>query len=523
MPTARWTALLAAALAAAPASAPVEGELTPQERAGKRIYFDGESGSGAELMGLVGREGTSVPASAVTCAGCHGDDGLGRPEGATEPSVVTWSKLTTPYGLTHQSGRKHPAYDERTLARAISDGVDPAGNVLDWTMPRYSMPGEDMKALVAFMKKLETHADPGVTLASVRLGSVLPAKGRLAETGEAIRDVLEAFLREVNSDGGINGRRLQLEVAEYDSDAGNGLDEARRLVESGRVTALLSGFAPGAEREIAALAEQARVPFVGPFTTFTPAGAPGSYVFYVVAGVREQARALAEHAAREPSIGGGRIAVLHPEDEALAEAARAARDQLLARGKKRVETVGYARGRLDPGTARRLQERGVQAVIFLGGDDDLAALFRGATAASWRPHVLAPGVLVSRALAEAPPAFQGRLLVAYPSGPADEKPATAARFARMQGRGRSEPRLRAAQVSAFTSAAVLAEGLRRTGRNLSRDRLVKNLETLVEFETGLAPPMTFGPGRRVGVRGAHLVAVDPKARSLKAVGWRRVD
>jgi ABC-type branched-subunit amino acid transport system substrate-binding protein len=215
--------------------------------------------------------------------------------------------------------------------------------------------------------------------------------------------------------------------------------------------------------------------------------------------------------------------VLHPEDEVLAEAARAAREQLLSRGVRKAELVRYSRGKLDPGLARQLKERDVKAVLFLGGDDDLATFFRGAGAASFRPHLLVPGVLVSRALAEAPPAFQGRLVVAYPSGPSDEKAATAARFARMQGKARDQPRLRAAQVSAFTSASVLAEGLRRTGRNLSRDRLVKNLETLVEFETGLAPALSFGPGRRVGARGAHVVAVDPKARSMKPLGWKRAD
>lgn len=522
MRTAHWTALLAALLAA-PAASRADAELTPQERAGRRIYFEGESGSGAELVGRVGKEGTGVPASAVTCAGCHGDDGLGRPEGAVEPSVVTWSKLTTPYGLTHPDGRKHPAYDERTLARAITDGVDPAGNVLDWTMPRYSMPAEDVKALVAFMKRLETQSDPGVTMASVRVGVVLPARGRLAETGEAIRETLEAYLREANSGGGINGRRVLLEVAEYDSDAGSGLAEARALIASGRVASLLSGFTPGAEREIAALAEQGRVPWVGPFTTYTPAAA-GTYVFYVVAGVREQARALAEHAARELSLGAGAsLAVLHAEDEPLVEAARAAREQLQSRGLKRAELLHFPRGRLGPDLAGKLQARGVKVVLFLGGDDDLATLFGGAAAASWRPQVLVPGVLVSRAVAEAPTGFRGHVLLAYPSGPADEKPAAAARFAKMQGKARGQPRLRAAQVSAFTAAAVLAEGLRRTGRNLSRDRLMRSLEAMVEYDGGLAPPVSFGPGRRVGVRGAHLVAVDTRARALKPLGWRRAD
>jgi len=506
-------------LAAAATAAEATG-LTAQEEAGRSIYFEGRSSSGAELRGLVGKEGTSVPAEAVTCAGCHGDDGLGRPEGAVEPSVITWSKLTTPYGVTHEGGRSHPAYDERTLDRAITAGVDPAGNALDWTMPRYSMPAEDARALIAFLKRLETRADPGVTQASVRLGTVLPEKGRLAATGLALRALLEGFLRGVNAEGGINGRRLLLEVAAYDSDAGTGLAEARQLAASGRVMALLSPYAPGAERQLRELAEEARIPVVGPFTPHTPARA-GAYVFYVVAGIREQARALAEHLARAPA--GGRVALLHARGEPLDEVARSARAQLGARHRREPMLVAFLAGGLDPSLPTQLAAGGVKRVLFLGGDADLSTFLRASARASFRPQVLVPGVLVSSAIAGAPADFRGTLLVAYPSGPTDENPAAAARFARLQGASRGEPHLRAAQVSAFTSAAALAEGLRRTGRNLSRERLLKSLEGLVEYETGLAPRLSFGPGRRVGAQGSHLVAVDPRARTLAPVGWQRVD
>ncbi|MBI5067565.1 MAG: ABC transporter substrate-binding protein [Deltaproteobacteria bacterium] len=513
----RALALALLPLAAAAADGPL---LSPQEEAGRLIYTQGRSPSGAELRGLVGQEGTAVPAEAVTCAGCHGDDGLGRPEGAVEPSVITWSKLTTPYGVTHGAGRSHPPYDEKAVARAITAGVDPAGNTLDWTMPRYSMPAEDVRALVAYLKRLETRSDPGITQASVRLGTVLPDRGRLAPTGLALRAVLEGFLADVNGEGGINGRRLLLEVAGYDSDAGDGLAEARRLVEGGRVTALLSPYAPGAERALRELAEAARIPVVGPFTPLTPPR-PGTHVFYVVAGIGEQARALAEHLARAP--GGGRVALLHAREEPLEEAARAARAQLAARGGGEPLVRSFPGGRLEPALARRLAASGVKRLLFLGGDADLSTLLRACAGAGFAPQVLVPGVLVSGAIAGAPPDFRGGLLVAYPTGPADERPAAATRFARMQGPSRAEPRLRGAQVSAYASAAALAEALRRTGRNLSRERLLKSLEGLVEYDTGLAPRLTFGPGRRVGVQGAHLVAVDPRARTLSPVGFQRAD
>jgi hypothetical protein len=67
---------------------------------------------------------------------------------------------------------------------------------------------------------------------------------------------------------------------------------------------------------------------------------------------------------------------------------------------------------------------------------------------------------------------------------------------------------------AVSAAQVFVEGLRRAGRSLSRAALVAALEGLSEYETGLTPPVTLGPERRVGVRGAHVLTVDPAARAF---------
>src|SRR5947208_15035593 len=80
------------------------GPLTPEEQRGRQIFVDGTSPSGGEIIAVMGDPGIEVPASSVPCAGCHGRDGRGRPEGGVAPSDLTWSVL---------SGRDHPPYDER--------------------------------------------------------------------------------------------------------------------------------------------------------------------------------------------------------------------------------------------------------------------------------------------------------------------------------------------------------------------------------------------------------------------------
>ena len=53
--------------------------------------------------------------------------------------------------------------------------------------------------------------------------------------------------------------------------------------------------------------------------------------------------------------------------------------------------------------------------------------------------------------------------------------------------------------------------------------LVDALEALYAFETGLTPPLSYGPNRRIGARGAHVVAVDLVNKSYQPVGgWHEL-
>jgi hypothetical protein len=43
---------------------------------------------------------------------------------------------------------------------------------------------------------------------------------------------------------------------------------------------------------------------------------------------------------------------------------------------------------------------------------------------------------------------------------------------------------------------------------LSRPSFVVALEHLTDFNTGVVPPLTFGPNRRVGAVGSYIVGID---------------
>ena len=493
--------------------------LSPQERRGRAIYLRGESPSGKEIQAVVGE--VDVPASTITCAGCHGVRGEGKTEGGVTAGNLTWANLVKPYGHTHPTGRKHGPFDEASFVRAVTEGVDPSKNTMLAAMPRYKLSAEDAADLVAYLKRIEDDHDPGITETAVRVGTLLPTQGALAATGAAMRDVLAAFFNELNAGGGVFGRRIELQSAETGAGSSATAANTRRLIEEGQVFAVVGGLSAGADAEIAALAQELEVPFVGP-ATLLPQTGPGArrYVFYLMPGVAEQARALVNFHAQRPSHAQSKVAVVYTNSEVGTAAAAAVEDQCRKAGCGPLQKVAFERAKLDaPALVRSL--KGADVVFFFGAGGEETAFIKEAEAAGWRPDIFLLGALTGRELVSSVPAgFKEKVFLTFPTVPSDVTEAGAGELRSLSEKYKFELRHTAAQLSALAAAKVLAEGLKRGGRDISRERLVDALEGLYDYETGLTPRLRFGPNRRVGAAGAYIVRIDPERKEfVPASGW----
>lgn len=506
---------------------PAQGiELSAQEQRGKRIYVDGESASGAPMTALIAKGTTPIPTSIVTCAGCHGEDGRGRPEGGVVPSDITWRTLTSSYGHDHSYGRSHPAFDDASLARAITTGVDSAGNRLDPAMPRYSIPESDLADLVAYIKRIETDLDTGLTDTEIRIGTLLPLKGPLESLGQAMKTVLEAYFADINSRGGINGRKINLVVGEYIADPTYGSWNARDLLQQQSVFALVSGYVAGIEKEVATLVEETEVPMVGPFTMLPQEDAGlNRFSFYLLSGIKHQGQLLATYACSEQNLKGSRAAIIHPAGVPYEELSAAVQTQAEASGLEQISTVAYQRADFDAvETVRALHEAAVQALFFFGTGEELKLLTTEAQRVDWAPFLFVPGALASKTIFDLPGSFAGRVFLAYPSMPSDHTPKGKNEFEQFHAAHEMDYRHSAAQISAYTAAMILVEGLKRAGRDLSRDRLMQELEGLSEFQSGLMPAISYNHTRRIGALGGYVVALDLGSRKLETTSrWIALD
>jgi len=494
------------------------GELGEQELRGRQIYHQGASVSGAPITAQVARGADPIVASLLPCAGCHGADGKGRPEGGVKPSDVTWTTLTASYGHDHHYGRSHPAFDETSLSLAIEAGRDPAENALDMAMPRYSMSAADMADLIAYIKRIESDLDPGLGEDSIKLGTLLPLEGPLQSVGQSMKNVLDAYFADINASGGIHGRRIELVVGKYSADAMQGGWNARDFVQDQSVFALVSGYLNGIEKEVAGLAEEKAIPLVGPFTVSPDYGQGlNRYSFYLLGGFAEQARVLARYAATELTPSASRFAIIRPNGAIYETAADAVKTQSGLGVRPADLTISYQAPYFDAvDAAATLQKENIGMVMFFGPANDLRRLADEAGRRDWSPDLLLPGVFASKGMFEIPDNYEGRVFLGYSSMPVDHTARGVSEFEKLHAEHGIDYRNSAAQISAFVAATVLVEGLKRSGRGLSRERLVSELESLADFRPGLMPPISYNATRRIGALGGYVVVLDLEKKGFGA-------
>lgn len=500
-PALRRLVIAAVAALSAPLAAQ---ELSPLEQAGKRLYDDGVDRAGRPIEARVAGSATPLSGRALACGNCHGEDGRGRPESGVDPGDVTWTELTKPYGHRHANNRRHGAYDRASFVRSMRDGVDPSGNLFEPAMPRYALDDASLDALIAYLKRLERQRDPGLTDTAIRLGTVLPEAGRLADTGAAVQRVLQGYFAAVNQRGGVHGRQLQLVVQPTGNDDAAMRVAMDRLLRQAPVFALVAPVTAQRERDVAAAVEAARVPLVGPLTLFPEsAAASNTYVFHVLPGVPELTEALAVRLHPMLALSGRPVVLLHAPGADGVATAEAVTERLKSRGYAAV----FAEPMTSPhAVAARLAARQASAVIVLSPVGALTTTVRAATAAGLKPYWLVPAPLVPADILDWPQELDGRVFLGYPTLPTDRSAAGAALLA--ASGGAQAGRHQAAEVAALGAAMVLVEGLSRAGRDLSRQKLLAALESLQGFDTGLMPGIGYNADRRIGSYGAYAVRVD---------------
>lgn len=144
-------------------------------------------------------------------------------------------------------------------------------------IPRFLRP-----SLLAPFAALALGLGTGVRAADpIKIGEVASLTGKEATFGQSSHKGTLLAIEELNAAGGVLGRPLVLLTEDNQSQAGEAVTAATKLVAREKVVALLGEVASGRSLAMAPIAQRYRVPMISPSSTNPDVTAKGTYVFRV--------------------------------------------------------------------------------------------------------------------------------------------------------------------------------------------------------------------------------------------------
>ncbi len=119
---------------------------------GERIYYTGISARTGPILASGGPMWVGMGGvGCVACHGVHGRGGIPVMMGTALPADIRYEALIKG---EYEHGKKETPYTDALIKRAITEGLDPDGEALDWTMPRWKMAEEDFADLLTYLRTL---------------------------------------------------------------------------------------------------------------------------------------------------------------------------------------------------------------------------------------------------------------------------------------------------------------------------------------------------------------------------------
>jgi ABC-type branched-subunit amino acid transport system substrate-binding protein len=356
-------------------------------------------------------------------------------------------------------------------------------------------------------------AEPGITGDEIRLGQSTALSGPLAELGNDMSAAARAYFEYINAQGGVHGRKITLVTLDDGYNTDKAVANAKQLIEKENVFALFSLFGTPANTALLPVITQAGIPNIAPYTGSEAVRKPlNRHVFNVRAGYADETEKIIEHLGVR---GIGKVAVVY-QNNAFGKDGLAGVEQALA--KRKLQVAGAAPIENDASDAEKaaaaLAAATPQAVVMITAGKPSAEFIKAY-------NRIAPGMqffTLSVMGTQASVAVLGKEGIGVVVSQVVPFP-----FSATSGIVREYQQIMTkmgvknwsfASMEGFINAKVTVEGLKRAGRDLTRERLMAALESMskVDFDGYM---VDFGRSRRQGSHYVELTVISRDGRFLR--------
>jgi branched-chain amino acid transport system substrate-binding protein len=327
------------------------------------------------------------------------------------------------------------------------------------------------------------NAQNGVSDKEIVVGQFAAMSGPAAQLGQRMQVGIEAYFKAVNAQGGVNGRTLKLVVRDDGYEPEKAAAAARALINDDKVFALVG--AVGTPTGLAALpiVTEEKIPLVGLFTGAQALREPfNRNLFHVRASYFDETERIVQHLT---TLGIKKIAVFYQNDAYGKAGLEGVERALKKRQMQPVATATVERNSVDVAKSlATILPAAPEAVVQVSAYKSCAEFIKQARGKGYGGQFFNVSFVGSKALAdELGAAGLGVVIsqvVPFPYSAAI--PVVREYQQRMGEAGQKD--FDFSSMEGYLTAKVLVEGLRRAGRNLTRESLVTALESMKEVNFG---------------------------------------
>ncbi|HYA98438.1 MAG TPA: ABC transporter substrate-binding protein, partial [Methylomirabilota bacterium] len=360
----------------------------------------------------------------------------------------------------------------------------------------------------------------GVTDKEILIGSCSALTGPSNFLGTQTITGANAYFKMINEAGGVYGRQLRL-VGYDDSYDPDKTGPCFEHLMRDKVFAL--GFFVGTPTAVKymPMLENEKIPVVGLFTGAKTLYDPvRHYVLAVRASYADETRE--QMTALWNELHYRRIGVIHTNDAFGATVLEGVQSALKTLGSEPVAVASYPRQTAEVEQAMAtVRSANPEAVVLVGPYNTLAAIVKKAHAQNWRPLFLTVSFVgTDEFIAEAGADAEGVVVtqVVPPYYLTDLH--TVALYRRVLQKYYPNEKPNFVSLEGFVDALVLVEGLKRAGKNPTREGLIRGIESIHEFDAGLGPSLRLNYSARDHKGFSHVIpTVVRSGRAVPITDW----
>ena len=347
-----------------------------------------------------------------------------------------------------------------------------------------------------FARPVAAQSAPGVTDKEITIGSCSALEGPSKFLGTQTVAGARAYFESINEQGGVHGRKLRLIASDDSYDPAKAEDCFKHLQTQG---VFAMGFFVGTPTGVkyVPLAETNKIPLVGLFTGAQALYAPfHHWVINVRAGYADETKEQIDGIWK--TLGYKKIGVIYPDDAFGSAVLDGVKNALKEHQSQPVAAASYPRQTANADAAiQSVHAAQPEAVVIVGPANTVAPIIKLARSKGWSPLFVTVSFVGTDDLIKlAGQDAEGMVItqVVPPYYLTDLK--TVALYRRTMSKFASNEPPNFVSLEGFVDAMVMVEGLKRAGKDLTREGLIRGIESLHDFDIELGPQLKLNYSAR---------------------------